>query len=84
MWKTLLSAFLGAIFDFVANRFKKSPEQIAKERAYEILNKNIDDLNSDRKPYELPVGTADQWGETVTTETRLESSQAGDIKRSKD
>lgn len=80
--KAILSLFLGALLEAIINACKKSPEKKAKEREREILNKNIDDLNSDRKPYELPVGVTDKWGDEIGTETRVESGKTDDSKRS--
>jgi hypothetical protein len=79
--KIILTAVFGAIIEALLKVFKKSPEQIARERIDEILNENIERNNSDDPGYRLPSGTSDQWGETITTQTRVEPGKTNGIKR---
>lgn len=79
--KILLTAIFGALWDVIKDKFKKSPEEKAKEKYDEKINQTIDRIESDDPGYRLPVGTADKWGETIATETRLESGADNGTKR---
>lgn len=75
--KSLLVLLFGAMIESIIKVFKKTPE----EKKNEQIKNAIDRVGSDDPGYRLPSGTADKWGETITTETRVESSKADGVKR---
>lgn len=77
----LLLVVIVAVLTVIINNFKKPAEQKEKEKNREADNRYIDAINNDSTGYELPPGTADKWGDKITTETRMESGQTDGVKR---
>ncbi len=78
----LLFVVVVAVLTAILGNFKKTPEQKEKEKNREADNRYIDAINNDSTGYVLPPGTTDKWGETITTETRMESGKTDGVKRS--
>lgn len=75
--KSLLVLLFGALIESILKVFKKTPE----EKKDEQIKNGINRIGSDDPGYRLPPGTADKWGETITTETRMESGKDDGVKR---